>query len=129
MSYLTGKRFEMSCGNSKGVTTGVIISEPYRDPSILNDQGLPVAWATCVAILWDDGSMEGCIDIEHLQIIKEDAGYILRAIMPENIKEGDVKFETYKNGHKISHSNDNGETWTAIPVSGVSYIRTPAKND
>jgi hypothetical protein len=58
MSYLKGKKFKYLQGsNTAGSDTGVIISEPFRSENV-----------TCVAILWDDGSMEGSIDIELLKI-------------------------------------------------------------
>lgn len=61
MSYLIGKKFKYLQGsNTAGSDTGVIISEPFRSET-----------ATCVAILWDDGSMEGSIDIELLKIDME----------------------------------------------------------
>lgn len=64
MTYLTGKRFEyLGEGNAAGTKTGVIVSEPFR-----STWRNGVITSTCVAILWDDGSMEGAIDVELLKV-------------------------------------------------------------
>ncbi len=79
MSYLTGKRFK-TLDDGK---TGVIVAEPFRDIDILNDDNQPIAWSTNVAVLWDDGSMQGAVDIEELKIVEEAAGYVVCLDWPE----------------------------------------------
>jgi hypothetical protein len=79
MTYLTGKRFEyIGEENTAGTKTGVIVSEPFRQriKSGVGDSSVE----TCVAVLWDDGSMEGAIDVELLKVIEEeDTGYVVVA--------------------------------------------------
>lgn len=100
MTYLTGKRFKyLGEGNAAGTKTGVIVSEPFREYFPPTPPG-PI---TCVAILWDDGSMEGAIDIELLKIDGIDSGYIVCATWPQD-KDGELVMETYMNKSTLRHA-------------------------
>jgi hypothetical protein len=91
MTYLTGKRFK-TLDDGK---TCIIVSEPFREPSIFACDGqTPCRWKTFVSVLWDDGSMEGAVDIEELKIVEEDAGYAVCATWPDD-EDGELIMETY----------------------------------
>ena len=68
MTYLTGKTFKrLSDGKS-----GTIIGEPSREACDFyenNDSCTPIVWKTYVAVLWNDGTMTGAVDVEELRII------------------------------------------------------------
>ena len=73
---LAEKRFETIPDNIDGATeakTGVIVSEPFREPAKKGTNGWVLRDATtCVAVLWDNGSMEGAVDIELIKIVEEE---------------------------------------------------------
>lgn len=68
MGFLTGKRFKHTERAGCQKETGVIVSDPFREVT-KNHYG-NICTATCVAILWDDGSMEGAIDVELLEVME-----------------------------------------------------------
>jgi len=116
MTYLTGKRFEYrgKGGNAAGTTTGVIVSEPFREACKFYEDSetcLPVEWSTCVAILWDDGSMEGAIDIELLKVVeeKEDV-YVVCATWPED-EAGEIILETYIDQGSLDNARKRAADW------------------
>lgn len=86
MTYLTGKRFiqdhELVDGLSED-KCGVIISEPFREGYAFENDMTPYEWKTYVAVLWDDGSIKGAVDIEELKIVEEDVGYVVCTDWPE----------------------------------------------
>jgi hypothetical protein len=73
MGYLIGKRVEYLYERDPAETkSGVIVSEPFREPSeFASDGQMPREWATYVVVLWEDGRMEGAVDIEELKVIEE----------------------------------------------------------
>lgn len=79
---LIGKRFEYSTGNAAGTKTGTIASEPF--PQNDGDGGYH---CTCVAVLWDDGSMGGAIDVDYLRIVEKDEGYVVCTTWPDGAGE------------------------------------------
>ena len=72
MTYLTGKRFEY-LGSEHSGKTGTIVSEPFREPWYFTHDNTPLEWKTTVAVLWDDGSMEGAMDVELLKVVDENS--------------------------------------------------------
>jgi len=121
MTYLTGKRFEYPAGNAAGTTTGVIVSEPFREACNFfetSDRCVPFEWKTCVAILWDDGSMEGAIDVELLKVV-EDGASIPKRIL--DILTSEVANRVARHGYKCPSGFDYVDSEEDAPDTGDFY--------
>ena len=121
-TYLTGKRFKYLGlkGNSAGTKTGVIVSEPFTEHK-------KYGVMSTVAILWEDGTMEGAIDVELLKIDVEDSGYVVvvKDGSSQNREYVDaiyIKFSSLKEAQKRAELLTRNGSTTICRIAKLNFI-------